>query len=386
MESKSSTSTTSGRVTKHGGSVPRAVLHKKILDTAESRPDASMEAIADGVSGATVSIVEQVLEEYGDPGAQAAVSDDGAASAGDEPASDGDGSSDEDAAVDDSDSSIFREDSSSAPTVTEPTDEPETGDESAVDAEAGAVDPAESDGDGQDDSLEPADVTEKQRETLRAIARQPTATQATLADQLGVTSATISQRVNSIEGFDWSNRRAFVATVFDEVPLEEADETDQELEQADESGPNLEIGEETDQDHADAEAGDQSVTDETDADSGCDPRGPEHERDTTGDDDPMRSTDTHETLADDAVEPTLEALEALTEQVEALETRLEGLEERSLTPETESEPARETATGVLSDPELTHKVLHACFQAENISEEEELQLLKEATGAGTNAD
>ena len=42
---------------------PRAILHKRIHDVAESNPDASMAEIADQVGGASVDMVETVLEE-----------------------------------------------------------------------------------------------------------------------------------------------------------------------------------------------------------------------------------------------------------------------------------------------------------------------------------
>jgi transcriptional antiterminator len=48
--------------------IPRAAVHKQILDTAETQTEASMEEIANHVSGATVKLVDRVLEEYGDPG------------------------------------------------------------------------------------------------------------------------------------------------------------------------------------------------------------------------------------------------------------------------------------------------------------------------------
>lgn len=43
--------------------------HRRILDIAEERPDATLETIADEVSSATVDLVERVLDEYGDPAA-----------------------------------------------------------------------------------------------------------------------------------------------------------------------------------------------------------------------------------------------------------------------------------------------------------------------------
>lgn len=48
-------------------SVPRATIHKLILDVAASSPEKSMEGIATELSGATTELVERVLEEYGDP-------------------------------------------------------------------------------------------------------------------------------------------------------------------------------------------------------------------------------------------------------------------------------------------------------------------------------
>ena len=46
---------------------PRAVIHRRILDVAQARPDAPIETISEEVNGATFDLVERVLEEYGDP-------------------------------------------------------------------------------------------------------------------------------------------------------------------------------------------------------------------------------------------------------------------------------------------------------------------------------
>ena len=61
------------------------------------------------------------------------------------------------------------------------------------------------------------------------------------------------------------------------------------------------------------------------------------------------------------------SLEELTDHVTQLTQRLEAVERTVGT-----EP-------VQFDPELTHKVLHACLTADHISEEEELQILKAVT-------
>lgn len=139
--------------TNDGGRAPRAVIHKRILDAAASEPDASLEALAAGVAGASPDLVERVLDEYGDPG-------DG------EPAA------------------------------------PETAAEAAMSDQTPTT---------------TADLSERQRATIEAIAEHPEATQADLADVLGVSRATVNKRLNDIEGFDWADRETFVASVLDDA-------------------------------------------------------------------------------------------------------------------------------------------------------------------------
>ena len=132
--------------TKRTETAPRAVIHKRILEVARADPDASLERLAGEVPGASPDLVERVLEEYGDPG---------------------------------------------EPTTTTETEDPDPMPEQA-------------------DSTDDAALTEKQRETLRAIADRPDATQAQLADVLGVSRATVNKRLNDIDGFDWTDRATFV--------------------------------------------------------------------------------------------------------------------------------------------------------------------------------
>lgn len=338
MESKSSTSTPSSAVKDHGGTAPRAVLHKKILDAAEARPDASMEDIAESVSGATLSIVEQVLEEYGDPGAT-----DG---------TNGDTATDE---VDEMESGT---------SVDEPDDEPPSSDSTEPETDESASTTAST----TTTPIQPAALTAKQRETLREIARRPTATQATLADELGVTSATISQRVNSIEGFDWSDRRAFVDGLFEDDTLEETRDT-----------------------AGDDETPSDGTREGANAD-GCTTTSSNTEgtmRPTDSDEEPSTTTNAvrHAPAGEQHSPPSLETFTALTERLEALNDHLDRLEERCVALESDGTGSSSPIeTGLLSDPELTHKVLHACLRAETISEEEELRLLKLLTAAETDAE
>lgn len=145
---------------------PRAVIHKRILDRAEANPDASLAAIADDISGASAELVERVLDRYGDPA---------------------DGQS-EQASVDDAD------------TVAQPATESQST-ESEPDATP----------DAERQHMDFDELSDGQQDVLRAIRRHPEATQAELADRLGVSASTISNRVNSIEGFDWAEREAFVS-------------------------------------------------------------------------------------------------------------------------------------------------------------------------------
>lgn len=169
---------------------PRAVIHKKVLRAAEENPDEPATELAERVSGASAELVEQVLEDYGDPGgvddaecAGSAVNGTGVENA----------SADDDAATD-----------------------ARPGDESATrgDAQTGSADSAVA-VDPDDDLL--ADLSAIQRETLLAVYRHPEATQRELADHLGVSCATVNRRLNSIEGFTWEARTVFVESVFDEV-------------------------------------------------------------------------------------------------------------------------------------------------------------------------
>lgn len=52
---------------KNQQTIPRAVIHKQILDAASDRPEATVNALASEISGASPDLVERVLEQYGDP-------------------------------------------------------------------------------------------------------------------------------------------------------------------------------------------------------------------------------------------------------------------------------------------------------------------------------
>jgi hypothetical protein len=253
---------------------PRALIHKKILGEARANPDASTTQIAAEVSGASVELVEQVLEEYGDPaadnpGENAATDDD--ASTGDEAATSGDTAEITDSQLNDEDEDEAADDAE--PSQTRTTD-PETGSEETADEQP---------------VRDPAGLDEKQRETLQAIYEHPTATQAEIAESLGVSRATIPKRLNDVAGFEWASRREFVDRLFEsEEPI-------------------------------------------------GDGRGP-------------------------ATSSVTDSLDGLAAQIESLEARLD------------REASRQE---VRIEPELLHKLVHACMDTDYITREEELRVLRQ---------
>ena len=157
-------------------STPRAVIHKRILDVAGSKPNASMEEIADSISGASTDLVERVLEEYGDPNEDT-------------------GSSSADGAA-------------STPTTTNA----ESGTDEDVPMNEAAL-----------------ELSRKQLDTLHLVEKRPDASQGELAEALGVTRATISRWLNDIPGFEWRRRREIAATLLNDEEMEgpaRADEPD----------------------------------------------------------------------------------------------------------------------------------------------------------------
>lgn len=230
-------------------SIPRATIHKQILDAATAQPDASTDELSTQVSGASVSLVEKVLEEYGDPATI------------DQPAS---------KPIDDA-------------------VEPQTNE--SINGTGETPMTSHDDHQEHDLTLDPAQYTTKQLETLREVRRHPDATQAELAERLDISDATVCQRVQSIDGFDWSERREFVDAVFDngEVP------------------------------HDVSESG------------------------------------THSNVE------LVELIDKLNRQLHAVEHRLD------------TQMASKVA---LANPDLTHKILHVCLKSDNISEDEELEIVK----------
>lgn len=405
QQTTNQTTTTNRTVPSSSTGVPRAVIHKQILDVAESAPDASMSAIAEEVSGATTELVEKVLEEYGDPG-QTVDADRDDPMGGEEP-SDGsvapDGESDEptvdgtppesnDDPSDDSVSLEFdssqaaadRENSSDDSAASSPgaeslltnDDQQAAADGMKRNGDAGNETDSETDPDDPNDPdvPDPASLTDAQLETLRAVHERPDATQAELASMFGITSASVSQRVNSIDGFEWDDRRAFTAALFDDSDEPDADESH--------AGPD-------DRDVTVADGRPRIVdSDSAEVSSKIDPE----------------SAIDREAVRSESGESDRTCTDAIADRLAAVTARVDRLEQQMVdrpqsasnsvsqpADESESEPVSQPAdesasnsvsqpadecTSVLSDPELAHKIVHACMQSDRISEDEELRIIR----------
>lgn len=268
---------------------PRAVIHKRILDTADEHPTAGVEDLAGMIPGATANLINRVLEEYGDPGAT--TSDDTITMNQED-------TTETSAAVDGGTTP-------DTPTA-ETTPNDDTGAAPSTDGSLTSASTSSEDGDDEQseatvDPTPPSldSLSEAQRSVLEAIRDRPHATQRELADEFDVSRATISQRVNAIEGFEWRNRQSFVQQLFSTM--------------------------------GDSTASNTSTPDES----------------------PL--ADEMATLQDQ--------LDILTEEIERLTERVATLEER----------VGETP---LEDPDLRSRMIHACLHADELSEEEELRIIR----------
>lgn len=338
---------------------PRATIHKQILDVAESRPEASIEAIADNVAGGTPNLVEKVLEEYGDPG-EAATDQQGTAGATPQPATPTSDTKQLEAMPDSHDT---RDPEDETDDQTDATGASESADAAA---DSGSTDAAE----GSEPTVpDPETLTETQLETLQAVHSRPTATQAELASEFDITAASVGQRVNAIDGFDWSERRAFTEALFDSpagtagstTAEDESEATTSTVEAESETATStIETESETNTSMATAVNG--TAPSRAEADGGT--------ARSTGRSEPGMDESATDGGADDDV-----TAREYPEEVKALAARIDRLDQRLA----EQSPA---AAGGPLEPDLVHKVTHACMRSDRISEDEELRILRSLMGAG----
>jgi len=264
--------------------------HKQILDVAAENPEASIAELASEVPSATAELVERVLEEHGDP------------AEGDEP---------------DASEETESEQSSESQSVPDPDD-----------------------------------LSSTEYETIRAIRKHPTASQRDLAEKLGVTASTVSNRVNGIDGFDWTNREAFANAVLSDDESEPAT-TDEPAETT--ASSDAPVNQAADSDT------DASPVTEDDADRRA------AAPDTTPDDDDHSPAEP--ATAAGEVNTTITQFQSTVEELSAQLADLEGQVD------TIADGGGSPQSQPFQDPELVHKVVHACMNSEKISEDEELRIL-----------
>lgn len=304
---------------------PRAIVHKKILDVAASEPNASLEAIAAEVSGASIDLVERVFDEYGDPCEE---------STGDAPV--------------DADGHPTATETMSAPDPV--ADEPTEPSENGPDA-------------GPGPGVDRDDLSDKQLRTLRAVAAAPDCSQSELAEQFDVTRATISRWLNDIPGFEWSRRAEIAAAVIDDAD-------------GPNGGPEGAAATAAPDDTGDVAPAAPGATDS--ASTEPEPADADPTADRT-----LDPETTDGALAGDAAttDGAGASLAALRDQVARIERRLDRLE-------ADADGAPDAPDGDESlpiDPDLAHRVVHACMRSDRIDEDEELRLL-ELFMAGRSAD
>lgn len=266
-------------------SFPRSMRQKRILDAAAENPEASIDELVSVVPGASPELIESILEEFGDP-ATDTYQDIETPREGDQ-----------------TDVSASNQDQSSEPAEAQRGNEPSP----AANGSLGDSHHA-----SPNELSSASDLTDRQREVLREIATDPEATQAEIGERLGITGSTVSQRLASIEGFDWRDRESFIDA--------------------------LDITFETS-----AVVSDGGVAqDDTSSDS--------------------EATHSH---ADSA------SYDELQSMIEQINTRLDSLEAAISTDGSVSD-----TNTIFKDPELVHRVVHACMESDAISESEELDIIK----------
>jgi len=163
---------------------------------------------------------------------------------------------------------------------------------------------------------------------------------------LGVSRATVSNRVNALSGFDWADRASFVEAVIGE----QDDPSPETGAAAADSAPTP----------ADAATADSETTPDTDDTETPADEGANGDLTTVAD-----TPDAHTMAADpahDDLQTVSETLESLTTQVEAIEDAIG---------DTNGSPSPQP----LEDSELLHKIVHACMESDRISEDEEIAIL-----------
>lgn len=341
-----------------GSSKVNSIRQKRVLEMAEKKPNASLSEISEEIPSATVDYVDRILDRFGDPAASAEENSDGSQPEDTESETNKQNKSQ---SKNDHKEKMSKEDPpTSPPTIpsagSDSTHEPGQTDVTRESEEPSIADNLEGSQKESDGEIpDPDDLTQKERETLRAIHYEPTAAQKEIANMLGVSRATVSNRVNAISGFSWQNRGSFVEGMFDEeIIIDDSIIDGANQSSTEEINSHRHNGNSTISDTSNSMAS-EVVSEENDEDN-VDSKTREISQ-TTGD------------LADPEISGNIADM---AKQINEIERCLEELEDNIENTDSRSD-------SLLDDSELLHKVIHACMNADIISKKEELKILEAIT-------
>ena len=335
-----------------------SIRQKRVLEMAEKKPNASLSEISEEIPSATADYVDRILDRFGDPAASAEESPDD--SQPEDTGSKPDKQNESKSENSNKEKMSKETPPTSPPTISgtdsNSTDEPDLTEPTRKSEEPSVADDLRgSQKESDEEPPDPDDLTQKERETLRAIHYEPTAAQKEIANMLGVSRATVSNRVNAISGFSWQNRGSFVEEIFDEEIIIDDSIT---------NGLNQSSTEENRSNSYDENSA------VSDASNSMASRVIDEEID-DNDMDSKREGVTQ--TAGDSVDPEVSAdIAEMADQMNDIEHCLGKLEENIENTDSNSD-------SLLNNSELLHKVVHACMDSDIVSEEEEIKILEAIT-------
>lgn len=346
---------------------PKSIRQKQVLTVAEAEPNATLAEIAEEIAGATPAYVDRVLTQFGDPSNSSQESaTDTAPTDDDTPVNEKEYQTDQAAAATtadldqaaEADDPVESDSTGTGQSKQEPTDVAQTDEESTMSNNESPSDSTETSADAPQQYPDQSELTQKERKTLRTIARRPTATQKHIADELGVSRATVSNRVNAIPGFEWANRDTFVTEV--------VGEPDSHSEQATTEAPAEPAHTGT------ATSSDSTATTDSSTAASQPTTSAARANGTATASDARSAPDQTNNTREDA--PTQHP-----RVVDTLETIEHELTKLHASVESEASSQTHAYEKLRSDGELLHKIVYACINSDRITEDEEMIILEALT-------
>lgn len=359
---------------------PKSIRQKQILNVAAENPGATLAEIAEQVPSVSTDHVDRVLDQYGDPAADTTeTTDNPSVTQPDDEAT--------------GDSAPPSEEQNATSATPDPTDTPENTTAMEVDTQndtSQPVDEGEADSSDISETADPADpdeenselteetvpkpeeLTQKERETLRAIAYEPRATQKQIAKMLSVSRATVSNRVNAISGFDWTDRDTLVDEVFDEkVTVDNSPNATTETGVKTTGDSSHNEGNQPDVDGAPSTVSGESPAPPNSSVTADTKTGESGANGDTTEADSNHKPPSHDDGVTDTATTSAQETEQIARKLDEFSERLASLEEKVK----DTDATERNAP--FNDSELLHKVVYACMNSNRISETEELQIIQE---------